>query len=461
MSEKEIDNNVDIKLHVLETITDKFSDAKIIGRGGYGNVYKAVYNGMEIAIKKLHQLQGLDDKAFDNEFRNLRKIKHPNVVRLIGYSYESREKYVPYNGELVRAKTMERVLCFEYMQGGSLDKHIEDGSCDLDWPTCYQIIKGTSDGLNHLHTVQNKPIYHLDLKPANVLLDNNKTAKIGDLGLSRLVASTETHKTEIVNVKGTLGYMPPEYVDSGFISKTFDVFSLGVVILKIISGNKGYYRCYEMSAEDFTNNVIGNWERKLQGASHKKDILQLKKCVEIALKCVEKDRSKRPYITDVVHDFEKLESKIKEMLLYSDMSKDQIDQASSNSKVISVDPTIELRFLFELRKDISTCVQLTNNTDGFIAFRVLTNKTKYGTQPSKGIMPPCSKCYISVTLQARDEAPPSMQCNDMFIVQSAHVSEGLSSDEITEEFIQEIMAGNAVDIVRLPVAYVTADQLSG
>jgi len=174
-------------------------------------------------MKKLHQLQGLDDKAFHSEFRNLIKVHHQNVVRLIGYCYESRYKYLDHNGDKIFAKEMERILCFEYMEGGSLDKHISgillstgafsmlkhhsvalyvlfffiaDESCDLDWPTCYEIIKGTCEGLNHLHNAQDRPIFHLDLKPANILLDKNKVAKIADLGLSRLVASTETHKTK-------------------------------------------------------------------------------------------------------------------------------------------------------------------------------------------------------------------------------------------------------------------------
>jgi serine/threonine protein kinase len=74
---------------------------------------------------------------------------------------------------------------------------IADKSCDLDWPTCYTIIKGICEGLNHLHSAHGGPIFHLDLKPANILLDKNMTAKIGDLGLSRLVTSSQTHKTEI------------------------------------------------------------------------------------------------------------------------------------------------------------------------------------------------------------------------------------------------------------------------
>lgn len=83
-----------------------------------------MYKGKEIAVKKLHQLQGLDDKAFDNEFCNLSKVHHKNVVKLVGYCYESRRKYVQHNGELILATLMERILCFEYMECGSLDKHI-------------------------------------------------------------------------------------------------------------------------------------------------------------------------------------------------------------------------------------------------------------------------------------------------------------------------------------------------
>ena len=93
-------------------------------------IIQAVHNGEEIAVKRLHALQGLDDKEFDNEFHNFTKIFHKNVVRLIGYCYESQEKFVEHNGDLIRAKAMERVLCFEYMQRGSLEKYI-GGKSDL------------------------------------------------------------------------------------------------------------------------------------------------------------------------------------------------------------------------------------------------------------------------------------------------------------------------------------------
>lgn len=110
--------------------------------------------------------------------------------------------------------------------------------------------------------------------------------------------------------------------------------------------------------------------------------------------------------------------------------------------------------MFEPRKDISCCLQLTNKTDGFIAYNVKINKTKYSTKPSKGIMPPCSKCYISVTLRAQEEAPPNMQCHDMFLVQNVNVREGLTTDEITEDLFTKVMTEKVVDVVKLPIVYV-------
>jgi len=114
----------DFKLHLIETITDNFADVRKVGSGGYGVVYKAVHDGKEIAVKKLHHSEGLDDKQFHSEVRNLVNVCHKNVVRLIGYCYETRSKYIKHDKEFVFAKIMERVICFEYMQGGSLDQHI-------------------------------------------------------------------------------------------------------------------------------------------------------------------------------------------------------------------------------------------------------------------------------------------------------------------------------------------------
>uniref|UniRef100_A0A453A9I8 Protein kinase domain-containing protein n=1 Tax=Aegilops tauschii subsp. strangulata TaxID=200361 RepID=A0A453A9I8_AEGTS len=304
---------MDLQLHLIETITNDFSEDQKVGSGGYGEVYKAVYNGKEIAVKKLHPLQGLDDKQFHSELLNLAEVSHKNIIRLVGYCHESKNKYIKHNGETIWAKSMERILCFEYMQGGSLEKHIADESCKLDWPTCYNIIRGTCEGLNHLHSAPDKPIFHLDLKPDNILLDKSMTPKIADLGLSRVFASSETHQTEIV--KGTHGYMPPEYLQHRLISKKFDVFSFGAIIIKMVAGNTGSSRRSQMPPMEFIKLASEYWTKRLQAmpasySSHQVDILRVTKCVDIALRCVDKDRDKRPCIKDILHELDELEAEI-------------------------------------------------------------------------------------------------------------------------------------------------------
>jgi serine/threonine protein kinase len=132
-------------------------------------VKQGVYNGEVIAMKLLHvdTVQGLDDQQFKNEVGNLLRVKHPNIVRLLGYCYEIRFKFVKYNAP----------------------------SLAPNWSTRYNIIKGVCEGLNFLHGCE-PPILHLDLKPANILLDSSMVSKVADFGLSRLFTQSRTHVTE-------------------------------------------------------------------------------------------------------------------------------------------------------------------------------------------------------------------------------------------------------------------------
>lgn len=135
-----------------------------IGTGGYGEVYKGELNGDEIAVKKLFPVQGVNDESFDNEFRNLKKVRHKNVVRMIGYCYETSHRDVEYKGQLVWSQVINRALCFEYMKGGSLAKHISADSCIHNWTETYNIIKGTCEGLHHLHKGEKKEDFSSRLK---------------------------------------------------------------------------------------------------------------------------------------------------------------------------------------------------------------------------------------------------------------------------------------------------------
>jgi len=130
---------------------------------------------------------------------------------------------VPHNGIFVYAEEFERLLCLEYLPKGNLRRHLSDESSGLDWSTRYKIIEGICYGLHYLHEEwQVTPIIHMDLKPANIMLDGNMVPKIADFGLSRLFGEEQT-RTCTRSCNGTPGYMAPEYIDKGIITKKLDI----------------------------------------------------------------------------------------------------------------------------------------------------------------------------------------------------------------------------------------------
>ncbi|XP_045085976.1 uncharacterized protein [Aegilops tauschii subsp. strangulata] len=224
---------------LFKKVTKNFSEDRIIGRGGFGKVYKGELDSGElIAVKMLHPLQGLDEDLFKNEVcNNLLKVDHPNVIGLLGYCDELHSEFVEHKGDNIAAKHVYRGLCFEYFPNGSLHKHLSEQSLSANWSTRYSIIKGICEGLNFLHGCKPR-IFHLDLKPANILLDNSMVPKLADFGLSRLFAESHSHVTE--RMIGTDKYMPPEYRTDSTISSLYDVFSFGVVMMDIMEGYSLY-----------------------------------------------------------------------------------------------------------------------------------------------------------------------------------------------------------------------------
>lgn len=445
----------DLTFTKLEEVTKKFSDEYKVGCGGYGEVYKGVLdNGIEIAVKKLYHTPGLVDEQFKKEFDSLMRVQHPNIIRLVGYCYETREKYIKIEtGEYIWAKRQERALCFEFLRRGSLDKILCDESCGLDWHTRYQIIKGICEGLNCLHNGYINPIYHLDLKPENILLGENMMPKIADFGLSRLFGSTQTYMTKS-NIKGTFGYMPPEYINHRQISKKFDVFSLGRIIIEIMAGRLGYTKCGKMPRQQFIDLVQENWTKRLQATAMftsqevADSLEEVKTCIETALICGDADREQRPTIREIMDKLNEIETR----------RRSRISQSSEcKLQSLVIDP-LELRFPFELNREVSCVLQLTNKSNDFIAFRAKAYQSKYYARPDKGIMPPWSKRYVVATMQAQehDTQPPNMKCNDTFLVQSTSAGEGLKPSDVDEDFFKEMVAAGKlmVDEVKLPIVYV-------
>ncbi|VAI21270.1 unnamed protein product [Triticum turgidum subsp. durum] len=224
-----------LPLSLLKDITNDFSNDRQIGRGGFALVYQGVLESGTVAVKRLSDMC-MDEKKFHGEVQCLMKARHKNIVRFLGYCADTQGNMLSYNGKLVMADVRQRLLCFEYMSKGSLRDYISDESCGLEWRKRYQIIIGICQGLNYLH--ENR-IVHLDLKPENVLLDDNMVPKITDFGLSRYFEERQTSQSITSNISGTLGYIAPELYDGEKITIQSDIYSLGIIIIEILTGRKG------------------------------------------------------------------------------------------------------------------------------------------------------------------------------------------------------------------------------
>ncbi|KAL6842117.1 hypothetical protein ACP4OV_028096 [Aristida adscensionis] len=307
----------DIPLQYLREITNNFSHDREIGNGGFGVVYKGVESdGTLVAVKNLRSISQFDDKKFKNEVDNLMRVRHKNIVGFLGYCYETQQKYIKYNGENIFAETPKRLLCFEYMPKGSLDKYISDESHGLNWQERYKIIKGICYGLNYLHNechTDGSSIIHLDLKPENVLLDHNFAPKIADFGLAKFFDNKKSHAVATSCV-GSLGYMAPEYISEGLISSMADIYSLGIIILQVITGQKYGPSSTEALHRNFAESVLINWRKRLESgvsgpmyASLETDYQQIDKCLEIGMSCIQFDRKKRPAISEIINRLNRLE----------------------------------------------------------------------------------------------------------------------------------------------------------
>ncbi|XP_034606744.1 uncharacterized protein [Setaria viridis] len=203
-------------------------------------------------------------------------------------------------GKIIIVEEQQRLLCFEHVPNGNLGHYIKEKSYGFEWSMRYQIIKGICQGLQYLHQER---IYHLDLKPENVLLGAQMEPKITDFGLSRCFVG---QKSTIItsNILGTMGYMAPELIDNQQISFKADIFSFGVTLAKLLL----------QSNEPLTQ----NWHQSLDD----EDCPQMKMCVEIARSCTKRDPNSRPTIGEILHQLNKTEIMFQKVREVYEPSKD-------------------------------------------------------------------------------------------------------------------------------------------
>ncbi|KAF6151587.1 hypothetical protein GIB67_021773 [Kingdonia uniflora] len=276
----------------LAIATNNFTFDNKLGEGGFGSVYKGKFSdGQEIAVKRLSKSSGQGSEEFKNEVVVISKLQHRNLVRLVGCCIEGEEK----------------MLIYEYMPNKSLDAFLFDPTkrALLDWKKRFQIIEGICRGTLYLHRDSRLRVIHRDLKASNILLDEELNPKISDFGMARIFGGNEL-QANTIRVVGTYGYMSPEYAMEGIFSEKSDVFSLGVLLLEIVSGkrNTSFYQheqslsllghAWKLWNEDNVQTLI---DPGLLEPCFQEEILR---CIHVGLLCVQEFAKDRPIVSIIL-----------------------------------------------------------------------------------------------------------------------------------------------------------------
>ncbi|KAI3518610.1 hypothetical protein L1887_07415 [Cichorium endivia] len=280
--------------------TENFSKTYIIGDGGFGTVYKALLpEGQTIAVKRLNGGRTHGEREFLAEMETIGKVKHENLVSLLGYCVFADERF----------------LIYEYMANGSLDiwlRNRADAVEALDWPTRFKICLGSARGLAFLHHGFIPHIIHRDIKSSNILLDSKFEPRVSDFGLARIISACESHVSTLL--AGTFGYIPPEYGQKMVATTKGDVYSFGVVMLELVTGREP-----TCQGDVEGENLVG-WVRWM--VANRKEVEVLDPCfygswmwkdemlgvLAIADACTNDQPRKRPTMLDVVKMLKELKT---------------------------------------------------------------------------------------------------------------------------------------------------------
>ncbi|XP_068642647.1 G-type lectin S-receptor-like serine/threonine-protein kinase At2g19130 [Aristolochia californica] len=275
----------------LQIATRNFSDK--LGEGGFGSVFRGTLpDSIDVAVKKLEGLrQG--EKQFRTEVSTIGTVRHVNLVRLLGFCSENDK----------------RLLVYEYMPNGSLDSHILQQSKNVvDWETRYKIAIGTARGVAYLHEKCRDCIIHCDIKPENILLDSDFCAKVADFGLAKLMG--REFSRVLTTMRGTRGYLAPEWISGQPITPKADVYSYGMMLFEIVSGRRniehlddGNIIFFPTWAADkiIKGEVFGLLDTRLEGKAEAEELIRLSR---VACWCIQDDENCRPSMGQVVQILE-------------------------------------------------------------------------------------------------------------------------------------------------------------
>ncbi|XP_059648982.1 probable serine/threonine-protein kinase PBL28 [Cornus florida] len=291
-------------LREMEEATCSFSDENLLGKGGFGKVYKGTLrSGEVVAIKKM-ELPKFKEAEGEREFRvevdMLSRLDHPNLVSLIGYCADGKHRF----------------LVYEHMQKGNLQDHLNGiGEVKMDWPSRLKVAIGAARGLAYLHSSSavGIPIVHRDFKSTNILLNTNFEAKISDFGLAKFMPEgQEIYVT--ARVLGTFGYFDPEYTSTGKLTLQSDVYAFGVVLLELLTGR----RALDLSQGPNDQNLVLQVRHILNNKKKLRKVIDpemsrssftmesISMFANLASRCVRTESSERPSMEECIKELQKI-----------------------------------------------------------------------------------------------------------------------------------------------------------
>ncbi|KAL5537349.1 hypothetical protein UlMin_045945 [Ulmus minor] len=279
----------------LQRATDNYNRSRFLGKGGYGTVYKGMLpDGSIVAVKRSIAIGRNQIDQFINEVVILSQVNHRNIVKLVGCCLE----------------TETPLLVYEFISNGTLSDHVQnkDQESSLSWENRLSIACDIAGALAYMHSAASIPIFHRDIKSSNILLDDKFNAKIADFGTSRSVPNEKTHLTTAV--QGTLGYMDPGYFHSSQFTDKSDVYSYGVTLVELLTGENPFSYAKEETKNLVATFITLSQENQLVQILDSRVAVdaeeEIQAVAELATRCLRLDGKKRPSMKQVSMELERL-----------------------------------------------------------------------------------------------------------------------------------------------------------